>query len=54
MMKQQMTQIGYNVKKMPLGQLTKQHIQKGYGILQKLMDELRGRKDRRNIEHFTN
>jgi poly [ADP-ribose] polymerase len=33
-----MTQIGYNVKKMPLGNLTKAHIQRGYNVLKKLMD----------------
>jgi poly [ADP-ribose] polymerase len=38
MMKKQMMQIGYNAKKMPLGQLTQNHIQKGFTILKKLLD----------------
>jgi poly [ADP-ribose] polymerase len=33
MMNKQMTQIGYNVKKMPLGKLSKDNIKRGYNIL---------------------
>lgn len=45
MMKQQMIQIGYNAKKMPLGKLSKEHILKGYKILQQLLQVLKGKKN---------
>jgi poly [ADP-ribose] polymerase 2/3/4 len=48
-MNKQMIQIGYNVKKMPLGRLHNDTIKKGYNILQKLMDELKGKNKIENI-----
>lgn len=49
MMNNQMKQIGYNVKKMPLGNLKREHIMKGYNVLKELMDELRGKNDKQTI-----
>jgi len=40
LMEQQMSEIGYNAKKMPLGKLTKDHIKKSFSVLKKLDDEL--------------
>ncbi|OUM61026.1 hypothetical protein PIROE2DRAFT_62766 [Piromyces sp. E2] len=40
LMEQQMSEIGYNAKKMPLGKLTKDHIKKSFTVLKKLDDEL--------------
>ncbi len=40
MMNLQMAEIGYDVKKMPLGKLTKEHIRKGYNVLTQISDEL--------------
>ncbi|ORX55486.1 PARP-domain-containing protein [Piromyces finnis] len=40
LMEQQMSEIGYNAKKMPLGKLTKEHIKKSFAVLKKLDDEL--------------
>ncbi|KAG4108431.1 poly polymerase catalytic domain-containing protein [Neocallimastix lanati (nom. inval.)] len=39
-MEQEMAEIGYDAKKMPLGKLTKDHIKKSYGVLKKLDEEL--------------
>jgi len=39
-MEQEMAEIGYNAKKMPLGKLTKDHIKKSFDVLKKLDDEL--------------
>ncbi|KAJ3253177.1 Poly [ADP-ribose] polymerase 2 [Boothiomyces macroporosus] len=41
MMEQQMMEIGYDAKKMPLGKLSKAHIQKGYNVLTKIGEVLR-------------
>ncbi|KAJ3272320.1 Poly [ADP-ribose] polymerase 2 [Terramyces sp. JEL0728] len=41
MMEQQMMEIGYDAKKMPLGKLSKAHIQKGYNVLTKIGDAIR-------------
>jgi poly [ADP-ribose] polymerase len=49
MMSKQMVEIGYNVSKMPLGKLSKENIKLGYGILHKLMDELKGKKPNKVI-----
>jgi len=38
MITNQMKEIGYDAKKMPLGKLAKASILKGYEILKKLMD----------------
>ncbi len=49
-----MVEIGYNISKMPLGKLSKDNIKNGYGILQKLMDELKGKARSVMIAEFTN
>lgn len=54
MMNQQMTEIGYNVSKMPLGNLSKDNIMHGYKILQELMDEVRGKKRADVVAELTN
>lgn len=36
MMKQQMIEIGYDANKLPLGKLSKEHIKKGYAVLQQI------------------
>ncbi|KAJ3319355.1 Poly [ADP-ribose] polymerase 2 [Boothiomyces sp. JEL0866] len=41
MMEQQMMEIGYDAKKMPLGKLSKAHIQKGYNVLTRIGDVIR-------------
>ena len=41
LMEQQMMEIGYDSKKLPLGKLSKSLIQKGYDILQSLAKELK-------------
>ena len=40
MMQQQMMEIGYDAKKLPLGKLSKETIKKGYEILKKIADQL--------------
>jgi len=40
LMEQQMSEIGYNAKKMPLGKLTKDHIKKSFTVLKELDKEL--------------
>lgn len=35
-MKAQMVELGYDAKRLPLGKLTKRHIQRGFTMLQKL------------------
>ena len=40
MMQQQMTEIGYDAKKLPLGKLSKETIRKGYETLKKIADQL--------------
>ncbi|RKO90400.1 poly polymerase catalytic domain-containing protein, partial [Blyttiomyces helicus] len=40
MMEQQMAEIGYDSKKLPLGKLSKNNIKKGYEVLQKISMEL--------------
>lgn len=44
MMNNQMKEIGYDAKKMPLGKLAKNSILRGYEALKGLMDEVKGRK----------
>ena len=39
-----MKEIGYDAKKMPLGKLSKSSIEKGYEALNKLMEEVKGKK----------
>lgn len=50
MMNQQMKEIGYDAKKMPLGKLSKSNIEKGYKILNEIAVELKGKKNRNKIE----
>lgn len=50
MMNQQMKEIGYDAKKMPLGKLSKSNLEKGYKILTEIANELKGKKNRKNIE----
>ncbi|KAJ3108880.1 Poly [ADP-ribose] polymerase 2 [Phlyctochytrium planicorne] len=54
-MEQEMTEIGYNAKELPLGKLTKNHIKKGYSELKALADELSKPKPNSDtIMHHTN
>ena len=46
MMANQMKEIGYDAKKMPLGKLAKNSIKKGYEVLKGLMDEIKGKKNK--------
>ena len=46
MMNNQMKEIGYDAKKMPLGKLAKSSIMRGYESLKSLMEEIKGRKNR--------
>lgn len=43
-MNRQLKEIGYDAKKMPLGNLSDENIKKGYGILKKLLDAIKQRK----------
>ena len=52
-MNKQMIQIGYNTKKMPLGKLSKKSIEKGYQILKKLMDVIKGKHDKKRIDELS-
>ena len=55
MMNQQMKEIGYDAKKMPLGKLAKSSIVKGYEALNSLMKEIKaGSKSKQLIEKFNN
>lgn len=53
MMNKQMIQIGYNTKKMPLGKLSKKSIEKGYEILKKLLDEIKGKHNKTKIDELS-
>lgn len=44
MMNNQMKEIGYDAKKMPLGKLAKNSILRGYEALKGLMDEVKGKR----------
>ena len=44
MMNNQMKEIGYDAKKMPLGKLAKNSILRGYEALKGLMDEIKGKR----------
>lgn len=50
----QMESDGYDVKKMPLGKLSKDNIQKGYGILKQLLDEIKGKRNRNRMADLSN
>ena len=49
-MNNQMKEIGYDAKKMPLGKLAKASIMKGYEALKGLMEEVKGSKRRHVYE----
>ena len=53
MMNNQMKEIGYDAKKMPLGKLAKASIMKGYEALKGLMEEVKGKKRRDFIEKYS-
>lgn len=48
-----MFEIGFNVKKMPLGKLSQENIKLGFSILKKLMDELKGKNNKEVITQLT-
>lgn len=52
-MNKAMVEIGYNVKKMPLGKLSKDNIMKGYKILEDLLKEVQGLKRLALIQEYT-
>ncbi|KAL4507011.1 hypothetical protein ABPG72_001804 [Tetrahymena utriculariae] len=55
MINNQMKEIGYDVKKMPLGKLSKDNINKAYGILKQLYEEVeKSKKDKNKIEQLCN
>jgi poly [ADP-ribose] polymerase len=54
MMNNQMIQIGYDIKKMPLGRLSKEHIMKGYNILEAIMLEIKGKNEKKKLEYLSN
>ncbi|KAJ3107588.1 Poly [ADP-ribose] polymerase 2, partial [Phlyctochytrium bullatum] len=55
MMEKEMKEIGYDAKKLPLGKLTKTHIQKGYNELKALADELsKPNPDKEQLHEHTN
>ena len=49
-MNQQMKEIGYDSKKMPLGKLAKETIQRGYEVLNKIAEVLKTKKSRSELE----
>lgn len=49
-----MKEIGYDVKKMPLGKLAKSNIEKGYEILNDLSKVIKEKKSRSRIEDLSN
>lgn len=49
-----MTEIGFNVSRMPLGRLSKDNILKGYKLLEDLLNEIKGKKDNTKILELTN
>ena len=53
MMNNQMKEIGYDAKKMPLGKLAKASIMKGYEALKGLMEEVKGKKRRDVYERLS-
>lgn len=54
MMNNQMKEIGYDAKKMPLGKLSKSSIEKGYEALQKLADEVKGMRREVKLQEYSN
>ena len=53
-MNKHMLEIGYDVSRMPLGKLSKDNIMKGYKILQDLINEIKGKDNKKKIEELTN
>ena len=53
MMNNQMKEIGYDAKKMPLGKLAKSTIQQGYEALNELMDALKKKSIRSELERLS-
>lgn len=53
MMTNQMKEIGYDAKKMPLGKLAKSSILKGYEALKGLMEEIKGKKRHEQIQKLS-
>lgn len=53
MMNQQMKEIGYDAKKMPLGKLSKSNIEKGYKILSEIAECLKNKKSKDQIEKLS-
>jgi poly [ADP-ribose] polymerase len=49
MMTNQMKEIGYDAKKMPLGKLGKNTVKEGYAVLSKIMNEVKTGKNRAEI-----
>ncbi|EAS06927.3 poly(ADP-ribose) polymerase family WGR domain protein (macronuclear) [Tetrahymena thermophila SB210] len=55
MINNQMKEIGYDVKKMPLGKLSKENINKAYGMLKQLYEEVeKPKKNKDKIEELCN
>jgi poly [ADP-ribose] polymerase len=54
MMKQQMIEVGYDAKKLPLGKLSKTHIEKGYNVLKRISDEIEGKQNKSNLLTLSN
>ncbi|KAL3682512.1 hypothetical protein R1sor_000534 [Riccia sorocarpa] len=53
MMKQQMTEIGYDAKKMPLGKLSKSTILKGYDVLKRIAAALESKASRSTLAELS-
>ena len=54
MMNNQMKEIGYDAKKMPLGKLSKSSIEKGYVALNSLLDEVKTKHRKEKLIEFSN
>lgn len=52
-MNQQMKEIGYDAKKMPLGKLSKTNIEKGYKILTEISENLKKKGPRKELESLS-
>eukprot|EP00828_Plagiopyla_frontata_P032895 TRINITY_DN4278_c0_g1_i1.p2 TRINITY_DN4278_c0_g1~~TRINITY_DN4278_c0_g1_i1.p2 ORF type:complete len:213 (-),score=36.17 TRINITY_DN4278_c0_g1_i1:546-1184(-) len=53
MMNQQMKEIGYDAKKMPLGKLSKQNLQHGYELLTKISDAIKQKKPYSLLQQYS-
>lgn len=54
MMNNQMKEIGYDAKKMPLGKLSKSSIEKGYIALNSLLDEVKKNCRKEKLQEYSN